>query len=134
MSAEEALEAAILAALAEDASVAAVLGDPVRLLGAGGPAPAFPYLEVVRHESVDAGAAGIEASEHRIDLAVVCRDAGGARVKAAIAAVRAALSGAELAMAGWRCVLLVPLFSDAARSGVQMWRGLLRLKAVVESA
>jgi hypothetical protein len=48
--------------------------------------------------------------------------------------VRTALGEAELAMTGWRCVLLVPLFSDAARSGVQVWRGLLRLKAVVESS
>lgn len=134
MSAEEALEAAILVALAEDAEVTQLLGGPLRVIGAGGPAPAFPYLEVVRHESADAGAAGVEASEHRIDLAVVCRDSGGARVKAAIAAVRAVLSGAELAMTGWRCVFLVPLFSDAARSGIQMWRGLLRLKAVVERA
>ena len=134
MSAEEALEAAILAMLAEDAEVTAMLGDPLRVLGAGGPAPAFPYLEVARHESVDAGAAGVEASEHRIDLAVVCRGAGGAQARAAIAAVRTALGGAELIMTGWRCVLLVPLFSDAARSGVQIWRGLLRLKAVVEPA
>jgi hypothetical protein len=103
-------------------------------MGTGGPAPAFPYLEVARHESVDAGGAGVAASEHRIDLAVVCRDSGGAQVKAVVAAMRAALSGSELAMAGWRCVLLVPLFSDAARSGIQMWRGLLRLKAVVEPA
>jgi hypothetical protein len=76
----------------------------------------------------------VEASEHRIDLAVVCRDAGGARVRAATAAMRAALREAELAMTGWRCVLLVPVFHDAARSGIQIWRGLLRLKAVVEAA
>jgi hypothetical protein len=132
VSAEEALEAAILAVLAEDADVAELLGDPLRVIGAGA-APAYPYLEVVRHQSVDAGGAGVEATEHRIDLAVVCRDSGGARVKAALAAVRAALGETELAMTGWRCVLLVPLFSDAARSGIQVWRGLLRLKAVVEA-
>ena len=57
MSAEEALEAAILAALAEDAGVRELLGDPLRVAGSGGPAPAFPYLDLVRHESVDAGAA-----------------------------------------------------------------------------
>ena len=76
----------------------------------------------------------MEASEHRIDLVVVSRDAGGRRVKAAVAAVRAALAEAGLAMEGWRCVLLVPVFADAARSGIQMWRGLLRVKAVVEPA
>jgi hypothetical protein len=134
VSAEEALEAAILAALAEDAGVRELLGDPLRVAGSGGPAPAFPYLDLVRHESVDAGAAGVQASEHRIDLAVVSRDAGGAQAKAAIAAVRTALADADLTMAGWRCVLFAPLFSDAARSGVRAWRGLVRLKAVVEAA
>ncbi|HEX5006312.1 MAG TPA: DUF3168 domain-containing protein [Hyphomonadaceae bacterium] len=132
VNAEEALETAILAVLAEDAEVAGLLGDPLRLLGAG-PKPAFPYLEVVRHQSVDASAADVDASEHRIDLAVTSRDGGGARVKAAIAAVRAALANAELAMTGWRCVLLVPVFSDAARSDIEIWRGLLRLRALVEA-
>lgn len=131
MSAEEALEAAILAVLAEDAAVAEMLGDPLRLVGAG-PAPAFPFLELARHERIDAGSAGVDAGEHRIDLAVMCRDTGSARVNAAIAAVRAALGGAELVMTGWRCVLLVPVFTDAVRSDVHVWRGLLRLKAVVE--
>ena len=133
VSAEEALEAAILAVLAEDVAVSGMLGDPLRVVGVG-PAPAFPYLEMARHERVDAGSAGVDAGEHRIDLAVMCRDTGGVRVRAAIAAVRAALDGAELAMTGWRCVLLVPVFTDAARSGVHVWRGLLRLKAVVEAA
>jgi hypothetical protein len=90
VSAEEALEAAILAVLAEDEGGGGLLGNPLRVLG-GGPRPAFPRLEVVRHQSTDAGAAGAEASEHRIDLAVMCRDAGAARVKAAMTAVRAAL-------------------------------------------
>jgi hypothetical protein len=133
VSAEEALEAAIMAVLAGDAEVAELLGDPLRVMETGGPAPAFPYLEVARHESVDAGAAGLEASEHRIDLAVVSRDSGGKRVKAAMAAVRTALKDAELAMTGWRCVLVVPVFCDAARSGIEMWRAMMRLKAVVEA-
>ena len=132
--AEAALEAAMFEALALDVTVAALLGNPLRVAGSGGTAPAFPYLELVRHESADAGGAGVDASEHRIDLAVVSRDAGGVRVKQAMAAVGAALSHAELEMAGWRCVLLVPLFTDAVRSGVQMWRAVVRLKAVIEPA
>ena len=134
MSAEEALEAAILAVLAENEAVAELRGDPLRVTGMSGPSPAFPYIEVARHESADAGSAGVEASEHRVDLAVMCRDAGGLKVKAIVAAIRGALTGAELVMTGWRCVLLVPLFSDAARSSAQTWRGLLRLKAIVKAA
>lgn len=133
VSAEEALEAAILGVLAGDASVADVLGAPLRLRG-DGPAPAFPFLEVTRHQSADAGAAGAEASEHRIDLAVVSRDAGGRQVKTAIAAIRGALRAAELEMTGWRCVLLVPVFCDVVRSDHEIWRAVMRLKAVVEPA
>jgi hypothetical protein len=132
VSAEETLEAAILAVLAGDAEVAELLGDPLRVMETGGPAPAFPYLEVARHQSVDAGAAGLEASEHRIDLAIVSRDSGGRRVKEAMAAVRNALKAVDLEMPGRRCVLLVPVFCDAARSGVEVWRAVMRLKALVE--
>lgn len=74
----------------------------------------------------------MEASEHRIDLVIVSRDVGGGMAKAALAAARAALMEADLEMDGWRCVLLLPLFSDAARHRVGLWRALLHLKAVVE--
>lgn len=132
MSAEEALEAAILAVLAEDAGVTELLGDPLRVLDAEY-RPPFPYLEVVRHQSSDLGGAGSESSEHRVDLAVVSRDAGGRRVKEAMATVRAALTGAELEMPGWRCVLLAPVFSDTARSSIETWRAVMRLKVVIEA-
>ncbi len=131
MSAEGLLEAAIFAVLDAEAAVTELLGAPVRLLGADY-RPPYPYLEIARHQSVDIGGAGVVSSEHRVDLAVVSRDAGGRRVKKAMAAVRAALTGAELEMPGWRCVLLVPLFSDTVRSGIEMWRAVMRVKVVVE--
>lgn len=124
----------MLDALATDVTVRALLGDPVRVGELGSPLPAYPYVEIARHMSEPSGGVDAEASEHRVDLVVVSRDAGGAQAKAALAAVRAALMGAELAMAGWRCVLLVPLFSDATRQRIGLWRALLRVKAVVEAA
>jgi len=96
--------------------------------------PAYPYLEIARHLSEPSGGVDAEASEHRVDLVVVSRDLGGRQAKEALATVRAALMGAELAMEGWRCVLLVPLFSDATRQRIGLWRALLRMKAVVEAA
>ena len=48
------------------------------------------------------------------------------------AIVRAALMEASLVLEGWRCVLLLPLFADATRQRVGLWRALLRMKAVVE--
>jgi hypothetical protein len=132
--AEQALESAMLAALSADAGVSAVLGEPLRVLDVASPAPAYPYLEIARHFSSQAGSAGFDASEHRVDLVVVSRFEGGANGAGAIAAVRAALGAAELLMEGWRCVLLVPAFTDTLHGGRGIWRSLLRIRAVVEAA
>lgn len=124
----------MLALLAGDVAVKAVLGDALRVAEVGAPLPAYPYLEIGRHVSEPAGGVDAEASEHRIDLVVVSRDMGGEQAKEALAAVRAALVGGELEMDDWCCVLLVPLFADATRQRVGLWRALLRIKAVVEAA
>ncbi|MBP9235836.1 MAG: hypothetical protein KBF30_14265 [Hyphomonadaceae bacterium] len=44
-----------------------------------------------------------------------------------MAVERAALTGGELEMEGRRCLLLVPLFVDATRQKVGLWRALLRM-------
>lgn len=124
----------MLSALAGSAAVQALLGNPVRLGEAGSPLPAYPYLEIVRHMSEPYGGVDAEASQHRIDLVVVSRGVGGADAKEVLAAVRAVLTSAELAMEGWRCVLLAPLFAHATRQKIGLWRALLRVKAVVEAA
>lgn len=105
----------------------------MRVLDSGSPRPAFPYLEIARHSSEMRGGVDVEMSEHRIDLVVASRDLGGAEAKEIMAVVRAALTNATLTMDGWRCVLLVPLFSDATRGRIGLWRALLRLKAIVEA-
>lgn len=122
----------MLEAIAADAEVKALLGDPVRVGELGSPLPAYPYLEIGRHTSEPSGGVDVVASEHRVDLVVVSRDAGGVTAKQALAAVRAALTSAELEMDGWRCVLLVPVFADATRQRIGLWRALLRVKVVVE--
>ncbi|MDP3735843.1 MAG: DUF3168 domain-containing protein [Hyphomonadaceae bacterium] len=132
--AEAALEVAILQALRADENVAAVLGDPLRVGEIGGPRLAFPYLEFGRHGSEPAGGADVEMSTHRVDLVCVSRDGGGVQAKEAIATVRSVLGQTSLDMEGWRCVLLVPVFTDAMRPEPGQWRALLRLKAVVEAA
>jgi Protein of unknown function (DUF3168) len=132
--AEQALESGILAVLAADVGVMAVLGDPVRVLEAESPRPSFPYLEITRHQSVPAGSAGVEAREHRLDLAAVSRLDQGVDSRAAIGAVRAALEAGTLVLDGWRCTLLVPVFVDTFREAVGRWRTILRLKAMVEAA
>ena len=130
---EQALESAILAVLAADEGVMAVLGDPVRVVDVDSPQPAFPYLEIVRHLSEPAGAAGSDASEHRIDPAASSRLDGGVGSREFIGAVRTALDAAELVLDGWRCVLLLPVFVDSLRENVGRWRTVMRIKAVVEA-
>jgi hypothetical protein len=132
--AEQALEGAILAALAADAGVKAVLGDPPRVVEAAEARPAYPYLEIVRHEVTAAGSLGSEANEHRIDLAIASRDGGRAEARAALAAVRDALAGASFAMEGWRCVLLFTIFADMVRGKFGAYRAVMRIRAVVEPA
>ena len=132
--AEQALEGAILAVLAADDGVLAVLGEPMRVLELDSPKPAFPYIEIARHSSEPAGSAGVEASEHRIDVVATSRLDAGSGSLAVIGAVRDALLAAELTLDGWRCVLLQPVFVDTLREGVGRWRTVMRLKAVVEAA
>lgn len=132
--AEQALESAVLQVLVADAGVREALGDPVRVLDQDDPYPAFPYLEVARHGSEPAGSSSVEASEHRIDVVAVSRNDRGKAGVAALAAMRVALAGASLSMEGWRCVLVLPVFSDVLYQGRGRWRAVLRIKAVVEAA
>lgn len=131
--AEGALESAVLAAIAADDDVRALLGSPLRIEETGGPRPAFPYLELVRHEARPLSGVGMEASEHLVDLAVVSRRLGGREAMEAMGAVRAVVREAALELEGWRCVLLAPVFLDATRTRPGLWRALLRVKAVVEA-
>jgi hypothetical protein len=133
VSVEEALEAAIVAAVAGDARVREVLGNPLRVEEAGSPRPAFPYLEIVRHEVRSAGTLGVEASEHLVDFAVVSRDLGGKQGRAAAAAMRDVLGDTELALDDGQCVLLLTQFTDTMRTRPGLWRALIRVRAVVEA-
>jgi hypothetical protein len=137
-SAEAALEAAMLGMLAADEGVRELLGDPLRVIHAGAPKPAYPYLEIVRHESAPMDGVGFTSNRHVIDIRVVSRDVDGALAREAMIAVRTALAQAfsePAAMEGeWRCVLLAPVRSDVARLSDGSWRALQRLTAVVEPA
>jgi hypothetical protein len=135
--AEAALQAAMLEVLAEDEDVKQLLGDPLRVIDAGAPRPAYPYLEVVQHVSEPASGAGFEGNRHRIDLRMVSRDRGGVLARDAMIAVRSALAAAFFddpppLGGGWRCVVMAPVFADWVQMRGGFWRGLLRMKALVE--
>jgi hypothetical protein len=138
-SAEAALESAMLAVLSADEDVRAHLGDPLRVLRSGSPRPAYPYLEIVRHESEPSDGAAFEGAKHRIDMRVVARDPHGSLALEAMVAARTALAiaafGAPPPMeGGWRCVLMAPVFCDVVQMSDGTWRALLRVKAAVEAA
>jgi hypothetical protein len=129
------LEQALLSLLSGDAGVRAALGQPPRVFDTAGSRPVLPYLEISGHASEPRDSAGVEASEHRVDLRILSREGGRQEAKEALAAARAVLKAGELEMEGWRCVLLWPVFSDlmVLRPG-NVYRAHLRIRAVVEPA
>lgn len=131
---EEALELAILQALAANDDVKATLGDPPRVFDIAEAAPAYPYLEILRHETRPAGSAGVEASEHRIDLSIASRAGNRKEARAALAAVRSALSGASLSMEGWRCIQMQTLVAELASDPSGAPRIVLRIRCGLEVA
>lgn len=130
--AEAALQSAIVAALAADTGVKTALGEPLRLLEIGSPLPGYPHLEEARMQSQPTDAAGFEGVIVTVDLAVSSRDEGGRSARAAIAEVRRALGVTDIVIEGWRCVLMLPVFSDAVREAIGRWRAILQVRVIVE--
>ena len=110
----------------------AELGDPPRVFEAAETKPAYPYLEILRHETMPAGSAGVEASEHRVDLGIVSRGGGREEARAALAAMPATLPEASLSMEGWRCILIAPVSADLVRDASGAFRIVLRVRAILE--
>lgn len=129
--AETMVETALRQRLTSDAGVQGVAGLPVRLAGAGEGRPAYPFLELSRHEARRADSQDAPASEHLVDLAVVSRNDAGAGARAGAAAVRAALDGG-LTPASGRCVLVAPLFVTVSPGASGTWRALVRIRIVFE--
>lgn len=127
---ERALRLALGAALAADAGVKAVLGDPVRLYARRSARAAFPHASWGRAQSVARGADGVDLIEHRLTLDVWCREE---EPEAVIGALRAALAGMDIELpAPWVLVSLVPAYADVfATRDEQVRRGLVRLRAVM---
>lgn len=134
MSAELALAAAIRAAAENDGSVQALLGDPARFHDDAPPEAVFPYVTLGRIESRAADAIGAEAIEHTVTLHAWSRYGGRAETLEVIAALRAVLHNAALAVEGRRLVLLLVSFTDVFRSGdARTTHGVMRLRAVTEA-
>jgi hypothetical protein len=133
VSAETALLKAMRAALLEHADVQAALGDPARVYDDPPAEAIFPYVTLGRMESRPVDASAGEASEHVVTLHAWSRYGGRAEALDVIAAMRAALHNAALAVDGRRLILLLAGFSDVFRSGDgRTTHGVLRLRAITE--
>ena len=92
---ELALQKALIAHLAEDVAVMALLGDPARIWDALPLDAELPHLLIGRCESRPVGADG-GGVEHRLTLTVVSRFRGTEEAKAVLAAVRLRLTDARV--------------------------------------
>lgn len=134
MSAERALLASMRAALAADAGVRAVLGNPARLYDNRPPDPAFPFLAIGRVETLPADSSEAPALEHAITLHVYSREGKGEAMDA-LAALRACLHNAALTIAERRLVLISVVYADIFLSpDARATQGILRLRAITEAA
>ena len=132
MSHELALQKALIAHLAADSGVRALLGDPARIWDAAPDKPAFPHLLIGRSESRPLRADG-GGVEHALTLTVVSRFRGTEEAKAVLAALRLRLTDAALAADGVRTVSLRLTFADVypAADWLRTF-AVLRVRAVTE--
>ena len=129
---ELALQMALIAHLAEDVAVRALLGDPARIRDALPLDAELPHLLIGRCESRPVGADG-GGVEHRLTLTVVSRFRGTEEAKAVLAAVRLRLTDARVEADAVRAISLGVVFADVfpAADGARTY-AVLRVRAVTE--
>jgi len=129
---ESALQKMLIARLASDATLKALLGDPARIWDEPPTNPTWPHLLIGRSESRPVAAEGCGV-EHVLTLNCISRFGGSEEAKAVCAAVRARLNEAALTGDGVRTVSLRVTFSDVFRSGdLRRTYGVMRVRAVTE--
>ena len=132
MSHELALQKGLIAHLAGDPNLGALLGEPPRIWDSPPARPAFPYLLIGRCESRPVAADG-GGVEHAVTLTVVSNFRGSEEAKAVLAALRSSLADATPSADGVRTVSLRLTFADVypAPDGLRTF-AVLRVRAVTE--
>ncbi len=127
-----ALQKAIHDALAADAAVQAVVGNPPRVYDSAPKTGAFPFIAFGdARETKIAGADGL--AEHDIRINVHSRYEGRREVKDAVTAILSALDDAPLTLAGFALISLRATFSDIIhRQDADAFLGVIRFRAVTE--
>jgi hypothetical protein len=132
MSAHWALQEAAVAALAADAALKALIGDPPRIYDDAPRGVAFPYVSLGEGAEGDWSAQSGEGVECRLILHAWSRYAGRQEVKAILSRIRTVLHDANLTVAGWRLINLRCEAVEYPRGGESAYHGLARFRAALE--
>jgi hypothetical protein len=133
MSASWALQQAIYATLVSSDGIKEVLGDPPRVFDAPPRDADFPYCVIGDDQASDWSMATEAGSEHIVPVHVWSRANGHREAKLIAGAVKDALDGAELAVAGQALIDLRWLDTNAVRDpDGETIRAVLRFRAVLE--
>lgn len=126
------LQKSIHAALSGDAAITALLSGE-RVYDDVPRGAEFPYLTFGQSTARDWSTDSEDGSEHIVTLNVWSRHAGEREVHLIMAAVRDALHGADLAIAGQRLINIRHEASEASRDpDGETYRGVARFRAVLE--
>lgn len=128
-----ALQQAVFATLNANAEVQAVLGASPRLYDAVPRDAVFPYAVLGDGQENDASTATEQGSEHILATHIWSRGGGHRECKEVAAAIRDALDGAALALAGFALIDIRFQSADYARQpDGETWRASLRFRAATE--
>jgi hypothetical protein len=127
-----ALQAAVYARLAADATVAGLVGAAVFVMAPGGPLPPL-YVALGSEDATDRSDATGRGAAHDLTVSVIGKGGGFAQAKAAAAAVSDALIDADLTLTRGHLVSLQFLNAKARIAGDGQTRRIdLRFRARVE--
>ena len=133
MSTSFALQQAIYVALAANADLKALIGDPPRLFDFVPRDAGFPYVVIGDATESDWSTATEAGSEHQLTIHVWSRGAGHKEAKAIAGLIRDALDYAPLSLSGAELIDIRHLATDFARQpDGQTYRASLRFRAVTE--
>ena len=129
-----ALQQAIFAALAGDATLTGLLGG-ARIYDEAPQDAAFPYVTLGTSRALDWSTGTESGAEHVVTIHVWSEGGGKKEALAIMEAVRAVLDDAALTLTGHSLVNLRHVFSEARRDvDGELVHGVLRFRAVTEPA
>lgn len=131
-SASLALQKSVVAALAGNTALLALLGGPSIHDGAPQGTP-HPYVTVGQTRVIDWSTGTEPGDEHLLTLHAWSKQPGKSQVHAILSAIRTALHEAALVLDGHRLISLRHQFSEARRAADgETWHGLVRFRALTE--